>query len=80
MLRSPIIKEGAFMPEPLLLLAIVVPILVVGYGVQKWATRIEERTRARQTMDRVYYPWRGGKTDVPELRRRPQTERKGTNR
>ena len=67
------------MPEPLLLLVIVVPVLLVGYGMLKWAARIEERAQARQEMDRVYYPRRGRKADVPELQRRPEPERKGTN-
>ena len=67
------------MPEPLLLLVIVVPVLLVGYGVLKWAARIEERAQLREAMDRVYYPRRGRKADVPELKRRPEPERKGTN-
>ena len=68
------------MPDPLLLLAIVVPVFVIGYGVLKWAARIEGRAQARQEMDRVYYPRRGRKTDVPELKRRSEPERKGTSR
>ena len=67
------------MPEPLLLLVIVVPVLLVGYGVLKWAARIEGRAQVREAMDRVYYPRRGRKADVPELKRRPEPARKGTN-
>ena len=68
------------MPEPLLLLAIMVPVFVVGYGVLKWAARIEGRAQVQRTMDRVYCPRRGRKTDVPELKRRPEPERKGSSR
>ena len=59
------------MPEPLLLLVIVVPILLVGYGVLKWAARIEERAQVRETMDRVYYPRRGRKADGPGVGQTP---------
>ena len=67
------------MPEPLLLLAIVVLVFLVGYDVLKWAARIERRAQIRQTMDRVYYPRRGRKADVPKLKRRREPERKGTS-
>ena len=67
------------MPEPLLLLAILVPVFVIGYRVLKWTARIEGRAQVQQTMDRVYYSRRGRKTDVPEFRRRPEPERKGSS-
>ena len=66
------------MPETLLLLVIVVPVFLVGYVVLKWAARIERRAQVRPTMDRVYYPRRGRKADVPKLKRRREPERKGT--
>ncbi len=62
------------MPEPLMCLATIVPALAVVYVVMKWIAKAEKRAQARQEMDRVYYPRRGRKADVPELKRRPETE------
>ena len=59
------------MPEPLFVVVIVIPVLAVGYVVMKWVARVEQRAQARQEMDRVYYPRRGRKVDIPELKRRP---------
>ena len=62
------------MPEPLMCLATIVPVLAVVYVVMKWIAKAEKRARARQEMDRVYYPRRGRKADMPELKRRPEPE------
>ena len=65
------------MPEPLLVVVIVVPALAVVYVVMKWIAKVEQRMQARQGMGRVYYPKRGRKADVPQLKRRPEPGRKG---
>ncbi|MCY4513869.1 MAG: hypothetical protein OXC69_01840 [Candidatus Tectomicrobia bacterium] len=44
------------MPEPLLLLAIMVPVFAIGYGVLKWTARIEGRAQVQQTMDLCLLP------------------------
>lgn len=67
------------MPEPLLAVVIVVPVLAVVYVVMKWIAKAEQRTQARQGMDRVYYPRRGRKAGVPELKRRPPVRSSAMN-
>ena len=77
-LESPTGKESAFMPELLLLIVIVVPVLAVGYVVIKWVTKVEQRALDRQVMERVYYPRRGTKADVPEFKWRSEPEQNRT--
>lgn len=62
------------MPDPLLIVVIVVPVLAVVYVVMNWVAKVEQQ--AQRGMDRVYYLKRGRKTDVPELKRRPEPKRK----
>lgn len=64
------------MPDPLLVIVIVVSGLAVVYVVMKWVAKVEQQAQARQGVDRVYYPKRGRKADVPELKRRPEPKRK----
>ena len=54
------------MPESFPSLLIVLPTVAVLYMVLRWAIRREKRAQARQEMERVYYPRRGMKDDVPE--------------
>ena len=66
------------MTELLLFIVIVVPVLAVGYVVMKWGAKMEQRALDRQVMERVYYPRRGRKIDVPALKRQSEPEQKRT--
>ena len=57
------------MPDPLPCLVVAIPVLAVVYMAIKWVIKMKKRTEARRGMDRVYYPRRGRKANVPELKR-----------
>ena len=63
------------MPDLLPVVVIVVPLLAAVYVVVRWVAKAEQQAQAGQMMGRVYYPRRGMKADVPELKRRPEPER-----
>ena len=67
------------MPEMLLFIVIVVPVLAVGYVVMKRVAKAEQRALDRQVLERVYYPRRGRKADVPEFKRWSEPEQKRTD-
>ena len=67
------------MPDPLFLFVVVVPGLVIVYGVFKWVAKIEARAQTRHDMSRVYYPRRGRKAELPKMKRRPGPDEKADN-
>lgn len=52
----------------LLLLLVLAGVIALVAALRR-AVRTEQQARDRQMMDRVYYPTRGRKADVPPLRR-----------
>ena len=67
------------MPDPLSLFVVVVPGLVIVYGVCKWAAKIEARAQTRHEMGCVYYPRRGRKGELSKMKRRPGPGEKADN-
>ncbi len=59
------------MPDLLLVLLLGLAALVVVNLVLRWAARAEQRAYERHLINRVYYPERGHKADLPTLKRRP---------
>lgn len=57
------------MPDLLFLLLALAGVIALVAALRR-AVRTEHQAHDRQMMDRVYYPTRGRKADVPPLRRR----------
>ena len=58
------------MVEIILVLVLGSSILAAGYGLGRWAARMEQRAYERHLSDRVYDPKRGGKAELQVLVRR----------